>query len=579
MGVFWSKSPPAGAAAASKEEDHRGGARDREPSVSQREPVDRAEHLGEATTVRGAGSEHYQQWQAEQQAVWVPDASCQECMLCSASFGWFCRKHHCRQCGSLVCAECSPHRALARGYLTPQRICAGCMGAMMMAEQSAINSRKNSLKDQYNDSNQQQDAASVTASSAPASRNASRRSSPSRLAAERRPSVSTAGASSSSNTSSTLTDSPSAAAANNNKRTSISGAPAFQPLAQAAHNTTPNPLPAAAAAVTTEDAAATTDSSSSSSSSSIPAPSSAPAPFLAESLAPLVLFNRLAGFGSLLVLDVRSADSYKASHVPRALNIPLSDGDLLAGSSPSSSASSSSAAASPSSAECTAMLAALEQRLHMTDQRAFRMRQRCTVVLVGEAAAPQLPQDENDHAAAAAAATASTPYSLTPSLSSAHSAHCLHLARLLQGEGRVAGVSVLSGGFAAFSAAYSFTCCGYTAAELRSGKHVHRKSFPWYPNEIVARAVLLGSKVDAANLDHLHHMRVTAILNCTTEIPNLFEDQRTERQGTDQPVFVYKRIQLNDEVNVAISDSFNEAFEFIGQHATHTRTHRSEQKP
>jgi len=44
---------------------------------------------------------------------WVKDSLCNQCNICSRSFTRFGRrKHHCRFCGSVVCAECSKHRML-----------------------------------------------------------------------------------------------------------------------------------------------------------------------------------------------------------------------------------------------------------------------------------------------------------------------------------------------------------------------------------------------------------------------------------------------------------------------------------
>ena len=43
-------------------------------------------------------------------AVWVPDAMSKDCMVCGQRFTAFVRKHHCRQCGQVVCSSCSPYR-------------------------------------------------------------------------------------------------------------------------------------------------------------------------------------------------------------------------------------------------------------------------------------------------------------------------------------------------------------------------------------------------------------------------------------------------------------------------------------
>ncbi|KAK4226959.1 putative E3 ubiquitin-protein ligase ZNRF2 [Podospora fimiseda] len=41
---------------------------------------------------------------------WQPDAEATYCFICHTQFSIFVRKHHCRKCGRVVCASCSPHR-------------------------------------------------------------------------------------------------------------------------------------------------------------------------------------------------------------------------------------------------------------------------------------------------------------------------------------------------------------------------------------------------------------------------------------------------------------------------------------
>jgi hypothetical protein len=41
---------------------------------------------------------------------WQPDSEVSQCPICNTQFGFFYRKHHCRKCGRVVCASCSPHR-------------------------------------------------------------------------------------------------------------------------------------------------------------------------------------------------------------------------------------------------------------------------------------------------------------------------------------------------------------------------------------------------------------------------------------------------------------------------------------
>ena len=46
----------------------------------------------------------------ESRAQWQPDAEVTSCPVCRSDFGFWYRKHHCRKCGRVVCAACSPHR-------------------------------------------------------------------------------------------------------------------------------------------------------------------------------------------------------------------------------------------------------------------------------------------------------------------------------------------------------------------------------------------------------------------------------------------------------------------------------------
>ncbi|KAJ9353610.1 putative E3 ubiquitin-protein ligase PIB1 [Paecilomyces variotii] len=41
---------------------------------------------------------------------WQPDDEVDNCPICGTHFSFWYRKHHCRKCGRVVCAACSPHR-------------------------------------------------------------------------------------------------------------------------------------------------------------------------------------------------------------------------------------------------------------------------------------------------------------------------------------------------------------------------------------------------------------------------------------------------------------------------------------
>lgn len=50
--------------------------------------------------------------------AWQDDALISACPICHRSFNFLFRKHHCRRCGQVVCAQCSPHRInLPRQYV------------------------------------------------------------------------------------------------------------------------------------------------------------------------------------------------------------------------------------------------------------------------------------------------------------------------------------------------------------------------------------------------------------------------------------------------------------------------------
>lgn len=49
---------------------------------------------------------------------WQPDADVSHCPVCGTQFSFWYRKHHCRKCGRVVCANCSPHRiTIPRQYI------------------------------------------------------------------------------------------------------------------------------------------------------------------------------------------------------------------------------------------------------------------------------------------------------------------------------------------------------------------------------------------------------------------------------------------------------------------------------
>lgn len=57
---------------------------------------------------------------------WVPDEEAAACFLCHAEFSQIRRKHHCRNCGRVVCDDCSKTRIRVLNYADKQRVCDEC---------------------------------------------------------------------------------------------------------------------------------------------------------------------------------------------------------------------------------------------------------------------------------------------------------------------------------------------------------------------------------------------------------------------------------------------------------------------
>ncbi|RHY51621.1 hypothetical protein DYB38_005727 [Aphanomyces astaci] len=58
---------------------------------------------------------------------WHEDHSVTACVCCGTPFGVLFRKHHCRECGRIVCNACSLSRAVVEGFDDKQRFCDGCV--------------------------------------------------------------------------------------------------------------------------------------------------------------------------------------------------------------------------------------------------------------------------------------------------------------------------------------------------------------------------------------------------------------------------------------------------------------------
>uniref|UniRef100_A0A8B9Z4P7 FYVE-type domain-containing protein n=1 Tax=Buteo japonicus TaxID=224669 RepID=A0A8B9Z4P7_9AVES len=70
---------------------------------------------------------------------WVPDSTCSQCSTCRSPFTLLRRRHHCRSCGKIFCARCSPHAAALPHYGQPKpvRVCTRGAGPFHHAEPPA----------------------------------------------------------------------------------------------------------------------------------------------------------------------------------------------------------------------------------------------------------------------------------------------------------------------------------------------------------------------------------------------------------------------------------------------------------
>ena len=67
--------------------------------------------------------------------VWMPDHTSEDCVVCRASFSIWRRRHHCKSCGSLVCAQHSRNKVLLPhvNASESQRVCDICFNSLRPA--------------------------------------------------------------------------------------------------------------------------------------------------------------------------------------------------------------------------------------------------------------------------------------------------------------------------------------------------------------------------------------------------------------------------------------------------------------
>ena len=70
----------------------------------------------------------------------MEDEQTANCFICACSFGFLTRRHHCRQCGQVVCDPCSQNRKLLESSRTGslKRVCLKCWDGTPSASSRAL---------------------------------------------------------------------------------------------------------------------------------------------------------------------------------------------------------------------------------------------------------------------------------------------------------------------------------------------------------------------------------------------------------------------------------------------------------
>jgi hypothetical protein len=60
--------------------------------------------------------------------IWIPDIASDVCMACGIPMTFYRRKHHCRNCGKIMCRGCLPHKVMLPhiSETRPSKICQLC---------------------------------------------------------------------------------------------------------------------------------------------------------------------------------------------------------------------------------------------------------------------------------------------------------------------------------------------------------------------------------------------------------------------------------------------------------------------
>lgn len=95
-----------------------------------RPPVEYDEESWRALLGAASGNNSPNGSQKAPPATWVADESAAGCMICWKNFTMLVRRHHCRRCGKVCCADCAPANnsrpIMEWGLKDPVRHCKAC---------------------------------------------------------------------------------------------------------------------------------------------------------------------------------------------------------------------------------------------------------------------------------------------------------------------------------------------------------------------------------------------------------------------------------------------------------------------
>ena len=97
--------------------------------------------VGRSAPMAADDSDDDDQWQdggeddVRERTAWQDKHSVAACFGCGKTFGALTnRHHHCRECGRVVCGDCSPWKDRVKGYAQPQRTCNECHDSLTTKE-------------------------------------------------------------------------------------------------------------------------------------------------------------------------------------------------------------------------------------------------------------------------------------------------------------------------------------------------------------------------------------------------------------------------------------------------------------